>query len=85
MSTTDGTVRAQQTRPVEPAEEFKQQPPPRTTSVFFPLGYKDAAYQWVSTAVAAAKRKYNLLTIDHSGRVLRLRQSSEAFSTSFPT
>ncbi|CAM1511489.1 Fc.00g090020.m01.CDS01 [Cosmosporella sp. VM-42] len=45
MSTTDGTVRAQQARPIETAEELKQQPQTRP-SLFFPLGYKEAAYQW---------------------------------------
>lgn len=39
MSTTDGNVRAQ---------EVKQQKPTRPPATFFPLGYKDAAYQWVS-------------------------------------
>lgn len=41
MSTTDGNVRAQ---------EVKQQKQTRPPATYFPLGYKDAAYQWVSFA-----------------------------------
>ena len=40
MSTPDGSVRA--------SEESRQQRP-RQPSIFFPLGYKEAAYQWVSS------------------------------------
>lgn len=48
MSTADGSVRAQQPAP-RASDEIKQQKPQRPPSVFFPLGYKDAAYQWVSS------------------------------------
>lgn len=48
MSTTDGTVRPPPSRAAEHADEYKQTPPARTAAAFFPMGYKDAAYQWVS-------------------------------------
>ena len=70
MSTTDGTVRSQQTRAaVETAEEYKQQPPPRPNSTFFPLGYKDAAYQWVSGIASSRSAGTAELTITISGQV----------------
>lgn len=42
---TDGAVRPPQGRN---SDELKQKPPPRQPTVYFPLGYKQAAYQWVS-------------------------------------
>lgn len=47
MSTADGSVRPQQARSVDRSEELKQQKPERQPNVYFPLGYKEAAYQWV--------------------------------------
>ena len=50
MSTTDGGgVRAQRG-----SEDIKQ--PKAERPAFFPLGYKDAAYQWVSHAPEASKQ-----------------------------
>lgn len=47
MSTADGAVRPP--RAADAPEEFKHQPELKPSSAFlFPLGYKDAAYQWVS-------------------------------------
>ncbi|KAK7418544.1 hypothetical protein QQX98_003889 [Neonectria punicea] len=46
MSTTDGTVRPPSSRAADHAVEYKQQSVARPAAAFFPLGYKDAAYQW---------------------------------------
>jgi hypothetical protein len=49
MFTADGSVRAQQAQAhPRSSEELKQQKQ-RAPSLFFPLGYKEAAYQWVSS------------------------------------
>lgn len=48
MSTTGGNATAQAAQ-----HEVKQKKPERPPSAFFPLGYKDAAYQWVSSDVLA--------------------------------
>jgi hypothetical protein len=45
MSTTENAIRAQP--PPEPTEELRQGKPQPVKGAFFPLGYKDAAYQWV--------------------------------------
>ncbi|RSL63735.1 hypothetical protein CEP54_005073 [Fusarium duplospermum] len=61
MSTADGAVRPP--RAADAPEEFKHQPELKPSSAFlFPLGYKDAAYQWwTSLAPQAVER--NLLKL----------------------
>lgn len=54
MSTADGSVRAP--RGSEDVKQNPQKPP----STFFPLGYKDAAYQWVSSETILALDDYPL-------------------------
>ncbi|KAK5998597.1 putative cardiolipin-specific deacylase 1 [Cladobotryum mycophilum] len=47
MTTAEGSVRAHPTRGIDPPDEpVRAQTPPQPPSVFFPLGYKEAAYQW---------------------------------------
>ena len=54
MSTTEGAIRPQAPHGLDHAADtveemaVKQQRKPETAPRFFPLGYKDAAYQWVS-------------------------------------
>ena len=48
MAAPDVASRPQSTHAAEHAEEYKQTKPTRPSSLLFPLGYKDAAYQWVS-------------------------------------
>jgi hypothetical protein len=52
MSTTDGSVRVHQAPNLPsdhaPEQIKQQQPPSRGPATYFPLGYKEAAYQWVS-------------------------------------
>lgn len=62
MSTAESTVRPQQARSVEVGDEYKQQPPPRPTSAFFPMGYKEAAYQWW-TSIAPQAVERNVLNL----------------------
>jgi hypothetical protein len=51
--TTDGTVRPPQGGRVSDAPEIKHQAELKPSHAFlFPLGYKDAAYQWVSISSA---------------------------------
>lgn len=48
MSTADGSVRAPNARGADHPEHLRQQKPEqRPSSVYFPMGYKEAAYQWV--------------------------------------
>ncbi|KPM35075.1 hypothetical protein AK830_g11492 [Neonectria ditissima] len=54
MSTTDGTVRPPSSRAADHADEYRQQPVARPAAAFFPLGYKDAAYQWWSNLTPQA-------------------------------
>lgn len=46
MSTTENAIRAHPPR--DPPEELRQQKPQQAAGAYFPLGYKEAAYQWVS-------------------------------------
>ena len=49
MSTAEGSVRAPNARGAEHPEHLRQQKPEqRPSTVYFPMGYKEAAYQWVS-------------------------------------
>ncbi|KAH6895549.1 Alpha/Beta hydrolase protein [Thelonectria olida] len=62
MSTTDGTVRPPPARPVDIPDNYKQTPEPRPAAAFFPLGYKDAAYQWWSS-LSPASVEHNVLSL----------------------
>ncbi|KAI5463404.1 Alpha/Beta hydrolase protein [Mariannaea sp. PMI_226] len=62
MSTADGAVRPPPTRPVDMPEEYKQTPALRPSAAFFPLGYKDAAYQWW-TSLSPQNVERNVLTL----------------------
>ncbi|KAH7017493.1 Alpha/Beta hydrolase protein [Ilyonectria destructans] len=62
MSTTDGTVRPLPSRAAEHADEYKQTPPARTAAAFFPMGYKDAAYQWWSS-LTPQNVEHNVLSL----------------------
>jgi len=57
MSTTGGNATAQAAQ-----HEVKQKKPERPPSAFFPLGYKDAAYQWW-TSVTPPIAERNVLTL----------------------
>ena len=48
MSTADGGIRIQARPSAEHTAEVRQQKPTQPPTTYFPLGYKDAAYQWVS-------------------------------------
>lgn len=63
MTTTDSAVRAHQAaRPADqPVDEIRQQKPQQPPSVFFPLGYKEAAYQWVSPSILQRRRSKPML------------------------
>jgi cardiolipin-specific phospholipase len=45
MSTTENAIRVQP--PLEATEELRQGKPQQVKGAYFPLGYKEAAYQWV--------------------------------------
>jgi len=56
MTTTEGSVRTQHPHEAGPhaTEDLRaQQRPQRPSAAYFPLGYKDAAYQWVRTSLTS--------------------------------
>lgn len=60
MSTADGSVRAPNARGADHPEHLRQQKPEqRPSTVYFPMGYKEAAYQWVSAY-------FNSSDLDHT-------------------
>ncbi|POR35220.1 Putative cardiolipin-specific deacylase, mitochondrial [Tolypocladium paradoxum] len=61
MSTTEAAVRTQQAHPAEAPDELRQKPQ-RPPPVYFPLGYKDAAYQWW-TSVTPPMAERNVLSL----------------------
>uniref|UniRef100_A0A8H7NPH4 AB hydrolase-1 domain-containing protein n=1 Tax=Bionectria ochroleuca TaxID=29856 RepID=A0A8H7NPH4_BIOOC len=65
MSTTDGSVRVHQAPNLPsdhaPEQIKQQQPPSRGPATYFPLGYKEAAYQWWSS-VTPSMAERNVLS-----------------------
>ncbi|UNI21615.1 hypothetical protein JDV02_007591 [Purpureocillium takamizusanense] len=66
MTTTEGTVRAQHPHEGHPHAtddiRAQQQKPQRPSAAYFPLGYKDAAYQWW-TSITPPMAERNVLSL----------------------
>ncbi|PHH85999.1 hypothetical protein CDD83_10885 [Cordyceps sp. RAO-2017] len=66
MSTTEAPVRPQQAHQAEAAEDPKrQQTAQRQPSMYFPLGYKDAAYQWWTSVTPPVAERNVLSLVPH--------------------
>ncbi|EQL03025.1 hypothetical protein OCS_01269 [Ophiocordyceps sinensis CO18] len=65
MSTTEAPLRPQQAHVDDSRHQTRQQKPQQPHSAYFPLGYKDAAYQWWTSVTPPMAEKTVLSLVPH--------------------